>query len=295
MMPNDSAVAAPPMKRFQCPNGLGVWNAPAAGGETRFIFDEIFERRCYERHGVSVKDGDVVIDVGANVGLFALSMMQRYRNLTIVCAEPVPDTRACLVRNVAESPWQSGHRVVVVPTAVGADNREATISYFRRAPGNSTLDPAVKRAEWSSLFQQITPGEIWRRFGVRGLPLLALYPWRGTIFNRFVAPVLDDVVAVACQIRTLSDTMRGQGLDHVDLLKIDVEGAELEVLEGIERDDWPKIRQLAMEVAPASKVALPDVERRLRSLGFTKVAIEGLRGAPASLLDGMPCMLFAAR
>ena len=34
----------------------------------------------------------------------------------------------------------------------------------------------------------------------------------------------------------------------VDLLKVDVERAEKEVLEGILPSDWPKIRQVAMEV-----------------------------------------------
>ena len=34
----------------------------------------------------------------------------------------------------------------------------------------------------------------------------------------------------------------------MDLLKIDVERAEKEVLQGILPSDWPKIRQVAMEV-----------------------------------------------
>lgn len=34
----------------------------------------------------------------------------------------------------------------------------------------------------------------------------------------------------------------------MDLLKVDVERAELDVLRGISDGDWPKIRQLVMEV-----------------------------------------------
>lgn len=34
----------------------------------------------------------------------------------------------------------------------------------------------------------------------------------------------------------------------VDLLKVDVERAELDVLRGVADEDWPKIRQLVMEV-----------------------------------------------
>lgn len=39
-----------------------------------------------------------------------------------------------------------------------------------------------------------------------------------------------------------------QRLEAVDLLKVDVERAELDVLRSIADQDWPKIRQLVMEV-----------------------------------------------
>jgi hypothetical protein len=40
---------------------------------------------------------------------------------------------------------------------------------------------------------------------------------------------------------------------RVDLLKIDVERAELEVLNGIEQSDWSKIKQVVMEVHDTDK------------------------------------------
>ena len=39
-----------------------------------------------------------------------------------------------------------------------------------------------------------------------------------------------------------------QGLDRVDLLKVDVERAELAALSGIAMSDWPKIQQVVLEV-----------------------------------------------
>ena len=33
-------------------------------------------RRCYCRHGIRVRNGDTVIDAGANVGLFALFLLR---------------------------------------------------------------------------------------------------------------------------------------------------------------------------------------------------------------------------
>ncbi|MFB7510348.1 FkbM family methyltransferase, partial [Streptomyces broussonetiae] len=38
------------------------------------------------------------------------------------------------------------------------------------------------------------------------------------------------------------------GIDHIDLLKVDVEGGELDVLRGIEGRHWPLVRQAVVEV-----------------------------------------------
>lgn len=52
---------------------------------------------------------------------------------------------------------------------------------------------------------------------------------------------------LTCELRTLSSVVRDEGLDRVDLLKIDVERAELDVLRGIRDEDWPIIRQVVVE------------------------------------------------
>ena len=42
--------------------------------------------------------------------------------------------------------------------------------------------------------------------------------------------------------------IKENGIDKIDLLKIDVEGDELEVLKGIHKHDWELIRQFVIEV-----------------------------------------------
>jgi len=64
---------------------------------------------------------------------------------------------------------------------------------------------------------------------------------------------------------------RGRGQDgrrrRIDLLKIDVEGDELEVLRGIAPDDWPLIEQIALEVHDREG-RLGKVEALLRQQGY---------------------------
>lgn len=65
-----------------------------------------------------------------------------------------------------------------------------------------------------------------------------------------------------------------QGLHCVDLLKVDVERAELEVLQGIEEADWPKVRQLVVEVH--------DVEGRLAAV---QALLQGRAGFRVCVVD----------
>jgi non-ribosomal peptide synthase protein (TIGR01720 family)/FkbM family methyltransferase len=52
----------------------------------------------------------------------------------------------------------------------------------------------------------------------------------------------------SCQLMTISDIIRENLIDQVDLLKVDVEKSELDVLNGIEDDDWKRIKQIVIEV-----------------------------------------------
>jgi len=51
-----------------------------------------------------------------------------------------------------------------------------------------------------------------------------------------------------CPVKTLSDVIRELDIEHIDLLKIDVEGSEFDVLSGIQDADWRRIKQIAIEV-----------------------------------------------
>ena len=40
--------------------------------ESDFLFDEIFEKKIYLRNGISITEGDTILDVGANIGHYCL-------------------------------------------------------------------------------------------------------------------------------------------------------------------------------------------------------------------------------
>ncbi len=73
-----------------------------------------------------------------------------------------------------------------------------------------------------------------------------------------------------CGLRTVSEVMREQGIERIDLLKVDVEKSELDVLRGVEEQDWRKIRQVVVE-AQDGDGRLARILELLESQGFEVV------------------------
>ncbi|MEQ9023342.1 MAG: hypothetical protein RLN82_11385, partial [Pseudomonadales bacterium] len=67
---------------------------PLAGpneNELEYLWKEIFDDQQYLRHGIQIDDHDVVLDVGANVGLFGVFVNQIANDVTVHAFEPVPE------------------------------------------------------------------------------------------------------------------------------------------------------------------------------------------------------------
>lgn len=69
----------------------------------------------YERYGCFIKEGDVVLDIGANIGIFAHRAEQRGAS-KVICFEPLTPTFNCLIKN-------KGDKTLVYKMAVGDSNK----------------------------------------------------------------------------------------------------------------------------------------------------------------------------
>src|SRR5436305_4176844 len=86
---------------------------------------------------------------------------------------------------------------------------------------------------------------------------------------------------VLCRIKTLSEVLRENQVEWIDLLKIDVEKSELDVLRGIAEEDWSRIGQIVIEVHDLDG-RLETVRSLLEGKGFS-VAVE-----QDAFLEGTP-------
>jgi amino acid adenylation domain-containing protein/non-ribosomal peptide synthase protein (TIGR01720 family)/FkbM family methyltransferase len=226
---------------FSLPNGMEIAHLNRA--ETEFLFEEIFLHHSYLRHGIRVEPGARVFDVGANIGLFSLFCAGLAEGVEVFSFEPVPETFEVLQRN-AELFGLAGRQF-----AFGLSDRERTeeLTHYPHASviSGTRSDPGVVRAFLLRTHAELSEAEIDELLRER------LRTER-----------------VRCRLRRLSDVMREQGVERIDLLKVDVEGSEVEVLEGIDGEDWPRIGQVVMEVQDIDG-RLARVESLLTAQGFT--------------------------
>ncbi|ATZ22052.1 Enterobactin synthase component F [Streptomyces lavendulae subsp. lavendulae] len=244
------------LQRIQLPQGIAV--ATASPDEALFLHRQIFEQDEYARFGVCLGKDDVVVDIGANIGLFGLWAHRQAPGIRLVAVEPNPDTLPYLRVNLE----LGGVTADVVPAAVTDRVGSETLTSFPRLSylsglGKHRQDEAVELVQ-----------SHYRQSGGAGA---------GT--EEETASLLHDAEerlrASLHEVDTtdLSSLLDRMEIDRVDLLKINTEGAELSVLRGIRPDHWKSIRQVCLEVERSSVVGA-EIRSILEGAGFTVHSVE---------------------
>ncbi len=214
------------------PNDLSVFHLNK--NETEHLYREIFQDGAYLKHGLTLSDGDCVFDIGANIGLFTLFAAQRCQNLQTFAFEPSPVAFEKLRLNVERFGLQASL------FDCGLSNKEgsATFTYYPQASVMSGFYPNA--GEEKELFRTFMLNQP-HAGGEDEKALLSEYADELTE-ARFESQ------RFSCRLRTISSIIAEYNIQCVDLLKVDVEKSEADVLEGVNEADWPKIKQVVVEV-----------------------------------------------
>ncbi|HEU4871524.1 MAG TPA: amino acid adenylation domain-containing protein, partial [Pyrinomonadaceae bacterium] len=231
--------------------------------ETEYLYDEIFIKKTYLRHGVRLPSDACVFDVGANIGMFALFVARNYPDARIYAFEPIKAIFDCLHLNAE----LYGQDVKAFAHGLSDVEKRESFSYYprytmmsvQRSYANPTGDKEVIRRFLENR----------RQNGLMGAETLLANT------DELLAERFDEELA-ECRLRRLSDVIREQDVARIDLLKIDVQRAEVDVLRGIAEDDWIKIKQVVMEVHDESGWAnegrVKEISCMLEARGFRVVA-----------------------
>ena len=217
----------------ELPNGLRILdlNRP----ETDFMYEEIFVRQVYLRHGITLTPDACIIDAGANIGLFSLFAAASRPRARVFAVEPAAPTAATLKTNMAVN----GCRNVAVRAVGLSDHRgTAMLTYYPRSVGLSSVH--ARTGHEAETLTAIIANQL-RQGAITG----------GDELQDFTADLVDAKLAHqthACTLTRISDLMAAEGIERVDLLKIDVQRSERELLDGVDDADWPRINQIVVEV-----------------------------------------------
>jgi FkbM family methyltransferase len=236
--------------------------------EATLVYEQVEE---YFLHDFSLPEGAVVFDVGANIGLFSLALLRRQPTLHIYAFEPIPLLFEALKHNA----FRHGNgQIEVFACGLGGEDGFAEFAYFPNATTMSTAHPkGLKEEAIIGILENIDSLKSSLRF-LRWVP--------GFIRPFVVRTIMDKLMEaqeVTCSMRSLSSMLRQEKISRVDLLKIDVEKAEVEVLSGLEDGHWPAIQQVIMEVHDMGG-RLEQVCDVLKKRGLEVLSVEpaGLKG-----------------
>ncbi len=203
------------------------------------VYDEIYVKNEYLRHGIHVKENDIVFDIGANIGLFSRYIATKAKNLQIFTFEPVPIIFEVLEENLKNIPAE------VRNFNIGLAEREeiTEIHYYPKV----SADSAIIEFDWDLKVNQFLRN--YNETVVDFIPGAKFVPkfMRKSIIKRGLKRMYKAEL-VPCKLRTISDIIQENNLKTINLMKIDAENYEFQVLAGIKQPDWDKIQQISMEV-----------------------------------------------
>jgi FkbM family methyltransferase len=162
----------------------------------------------------------VVLDLGANIGIFSLLAAAAHKDARVFAYEPAPPNLRMIRLNCLANADLSD-RIEVRSEAAGGETRMTDFLYDEANPQASGMCYA-----------------------------------KGTVFR--------------VQIRSFADVLESLPRP-VDVAKIDIEGAEFEILEKTPPELWQRVSAVCVEVHddPSAKLSLQSFLKRMADYGYT--------------------------
>ena len=242
------------LKRYTMPNGLDI--AYQTKAEAEYFYRDIFEKQVYVKNGISIRPGDCVFDVGANIGLFTLFVHTRFKDIETYSFEPAPPLFEILRAN---NSFQ-GPKARLFNCGLSNREKTARFTFYPNSSGMSSFYADIN--EEKEVLRSILLNQMEK--GMAGMEDVMRYS-DDLLEERLRSETYE------CRLTTLSGVIRKHNVKRIDLLKIDVQKSEFDILQGIEEEDWERFRQIVIEVHDISGRA-DQISDMLGNRGFRVIA-----------------------
>ena len=208
--------------------------------DLRYVVREIFFKRVYNPVYLPIERNDVVVDIGANNGVFTLFASSKTRN-AIHAIEPSPRNVAILRHNIAVNGL---HNVTVHECAV-SDTVGSAKLFLNAADGQQNL-----------LSEHVIPDRIKQYRDRPDLKHILSYTDEAESF-------------IEVPTTTLPAIIDSNNLEQIDFLKLDCEGAESSILRSTPEAYLKRVKKIAMEFHDhLSDINHEELQRILQGVGF---------------------------
>ncbi|HEY9062654.1 MAG TPA: FkbM family methyltransferase [Pseudobacteroides sp.] len=233
----------------------------------------LLEYEEYFKYGITVKEGDTVLDIGANIGLFSLAVYDRCKgNVRIFIYEPIPEIYKMLKQNIE---LYNPENLIAFPFGVSNQSGVVSFTYYPNAPCLSTYDSKYIDLEIAQVLNDLennnqSISETFDGFGNAGSDKnIRLKRMRAILELK----TLFKEIKVECTVKTLSEIIRENQIQQIDLLKVDVGGSEFDVFSGLDNSDWNRIKQIVVKL-PLGGGKLSELKNLLGINGYHNIRIE---------------------
>lgn len=243
------------------PNGKSIFCSRQ--DEAVHLYNQVYGSNIYYQHGIGLDPGAIVVDAGANIGMFSLYTLERYSVGQLAAIEPAPKTFAVLKANL------SGFaEAQVLNCGVGYQDCEEIFTYFPDATCASGF---------------YTERDIRNLVNLRRSQILANRSAASALQGSVGEEVLEYLASRSLRMETaplkiysISTIMRQLEFRRIDLLKLDIEGKEWEAIRGIRQSDWDHIHQVVAEIHDIHSF-LPGTTQLLKERGYRITVTKGPR------------------
>ena len=252
------------MKKINLNDGLPIYCLKETEA---IVLDE--HVKGYLNFGTKIKNTDVIIDVGANIGVFGVRLSKKFKNIHIHAFEPIPEIHTVLKKNAALS---FNKNFKSYQMGISNTNKKINFTYYPNSPALSTSNPQIWEQDKKSFISAVEGS-------ISNAPKSF---WWAKLIPKFFAPLIAKYLQankrhMESKVITLSSFIENKKITNINLLKIDCEGEEVNVLRGIKNKHWTLIDAVIME-ANDIKNNIEISTKILSENGFKNIKMEKEKG-----------------
>ncbi len=222
------------MQKLTLKLGENNWQVHLRDEADQSVYNEIFKLKEYRAAEEAIKTAKhAIIDVGAHAGFFSMYCRSLNKQVKIFAVEPEPDNLKLLKQHLAENKI-SGVKVILGAMAAQTEKRQLILS-------TDSHNHHLAAADGISFFSE-------------------------RLFSDYAGADEDADKTITVQAYSFADFRQKNKINKVSLLKMDIEGGEYELFDGMSAGDFAIVNFIILEYHRGNEHK--DLAEKLRANGF---------------------------